>query len=185
MDKEFLIALKKTLQELDERISVIEKLEAGKRLGCLEHLVNDDILGGLKGAADQYLDDENYSIFVDTYKPDFEPFIDQAKFLHSDDPEFDLGGDLYDKIKELDHNAEGFDEKQEVARLLDELKSQIEETRIKAEQLAQDLSDKKEEVIEESEDAPEVEEEDFESEEFWSQPDALDKFRAKRNKENK
>ena len=173
MDREFLVALKESLIALDKRIS------------CLEHLVNDVIIGGLQDAADTYLDDENYSVFVDTYKPDFEPFQEQSKFLHPDDPEYDLGGDLYDKIKALDHSAEGFDEKAEVLRLLDELKSQIEETKSKAEQLVNDLSDKKEEVIEKSEDAPE-EEEDFESEEFWSQPDALEKFRAKRNnKENK
>ena len=173
MDKEFLISLKESLVAFDKRIS------------CLEHLVNDVIIGGLQDAADTYLDDENYSVFVDTYKPDFEPFVEQAKFLHSDDPEYDLGGDLYDKIKSLDHSAEGFDEKSEVLRLLGELKSQIEETRSKAEQLVNNLSDKKEEVVESEESEKPEEEEDFESEEFWSQPDALEKFRAKRNKENK
>ena len=173
MDREFLVALKESLIALDKRIS------------CLEHLVNDVIIGGLQDAADTYLDDENYSVFVDTYKPDFEPFQEQSKFLHPDDPEYDLGGDLYDKIKALDHSAEGFDEKAEVLRLLDELKSQIEETKSKAEQLVNDLSDKKEEVVEETVTSEKEPEEDFESEEFWSQPDALEKFRAKRNKENK
>lgn len=174
MDKEFLAALKESLMALD------------KRIGVLEHIVNDDILGGLKNAADTYLDDENYSIFVDNYGSDFEPFVEQAKFLHPDEEDFDLGEELYDKIKGLDHNAEGFDEKAEVVRLLDELKAQIEETKAKAEQLVSDLSDKKEGVIEKEEDNAE-EEEDMESEEFWSQPDALEKFRAKRNenKENK
>ena len=167
LNEDFLKSLKESLMALDQRISV------------LEHIVNDDIIGGYKEAADKLIDDENYSIFVDEYKGDFEPYEGIAKKYYNDE-EFDLGGDLYDKIKELDHSAEGFDEKAEVVKLLEELKAKIEETKAQAEQLVSDLTSKAEpEVVEiKKEEEPELDEE---SEEFWDQPDALKKFRAKHN----
>lgn len=168
LNEEFLKSLKESLMALDKRISV------------LEHIVNDVIVGGYKEAADKLIDDENYSVFVDSYKGDFEPYEELARKFYNDE-EFDLGGDLYDKIKELDHNAEGFDEKAEVVRLLDDLKAKIEETKAQAEQLVSDLTAKAEPEVTEEVKVEEEPELDEESEEFWDQPDALKKFRAKHN----
>lgn len=176
VNEEFLRQLKETLMALDKRQTVIE------------HLVNDVIINGYKDAAEKLTDDENYSVFVDTYKPEFEPYEEFARTLHADEEDYDLGSSLYDSVKALDHNAEGFDEKAEVMRLLDELKSQIEETKTKAEQLVSDLSAKEEEPKSEVEVKEEIKEDgdkedeiDDESEEFWSQPDALKKFRERHN----
>lgn len=110
MDEEFKLKLRESLEALDKRISAVE------------HLVNDVIIGGLKDAADSYADDEAYSVFVDTYKPEYEGFSDAGKALYGED--YDFGSDLYERVKGF-RDTEGFDEAAKVRELLDEFKSII------------------------------------------------------------
>ena len=55
MDQEFKLKLKDTLVALESR------------LAALEHSVNNVILQGLRDAADEYADEENYNAFTATY----------------------------------------------------------------------------------------------------------------------
>lgn len=96
-----------------------------KRLSALEHLVNDVIIDGLKNAADSYADDEAYSAFVDTYKPDFESLEAPLKVVYGED--YDIGSDLYEQMKGVDRTVEGFDEKATVLEKIKELQDKLEQ----------------------------------------------------------
>lgn len=112
MDKTFLVNLRKTLEILD------------KRLGAVEHLVNNVIIDGMKQAAEEYDDNEKYSIFVDNYKSDYEPYCESAKVLFGDD--YDLSDAIYESLKEEEgYGTEGFDEKAKVLSYLSEIQAKI------------------------------------------------------------
>ena len=111
MDEEFKIKLRESLEAIDQRIAAVE------------HLVNDVIIGGLKDAADEYADDEAYSVFVDTYGDSYKDLEPSLKVLRGDD--YDMGSDLYETIKSK-RDTEGFDEANEVTALLDEVRAKLE-----------------------------------------------------------
>lgn len=156
MDEEFKQKLRESLEAIDQRISAVE------------HLVNDVIIGGLKDAADEYADDEAYSVFVDTYGDNWKEFEPSMKVLRGED--YDMGSDLYEKVK-AKRDTEGFDEANEVMSLLDEVKSKLEalkslenkapaaEDEAKAEEPA-DAEEKKEEDSSEAKGADEDIDED-------------------------
>lgn len=139
MSNEFLVKLKETLQLLDSRIS------------ALEHIVNDVIITGLQNAADEYADDEAYSLFCDTYGEGYKDLIEPSKVMYGND--YDLSSDLYETIKATD-KPEGFDEKAEVERLIQILRDKVDSLRGKnkaAAKEAEEAADEAEEVIDEAE----------------------------------
>lgn len=131
MDQEFKLKLKDTLVALESR------------LAALEHSVNNVILQGLRDAADEYADEENYNAFTETYGDSIGKYSDSMKVLCGDD--FDLCKELYSALKEADgYGTEGFDEK----ALMDSKLKDIEE---KLSKLKGPVEEKKEEQKEDSE----------------------------------
>lgn len=137
MDKEFLLKLKETLQLIDSRLSAVE------------HIVNDVIIGGLQKAADEYADDEAYSVFVDTYGNTFEDLIEPSRIIYGED--YDLSSDLYETMKGVDRTVEGFDEAAEVQKLIQCLRDKVEA--LKGSGKAEAVQKEAEDVIEDAEDA--------------------------------
>lgn len=139
MDQEFKLKLKDTLVALESR------------LAALEHSVNNVILQGLRDAADEYADEENYNAFTATYGDSIGKYSDSMKVLCGDD--FDLCKELYSALKEADgYGTEGFDEKV----LMDSKLKDIEE---KLSKLKGPVEEKKEEKKEDSEEDEPSEEE--------------------------
>lgn len=114
ISQEFLTKLKESLQLIDSRLSAVE------------HIVNDVIIGGLQSAADEYADDEAYSVFVDTYSDGFKDLVEPSKVLYGD--EYDLSSDLYETIKATE-KGDDFDEKAEVEKLVSVLRDKVEALR--------------------------------------------------------
>lgn len=143
MDQEFKLKLKDTLVALESR------------LAALEHSVNNVILQGLRDAADEYADEENYNAFTATYGDSIGKYSDSMKVLCGDD--FDLCKELYSALKEADgYGTEGFDEK----ALMDSKLKDIEEklTKLKG---PVEVEEKKEEKKEDSEEDEEPSEEEI------------------------
>lgn len=143
MDQEFKLKLKDTLVALESR------------LAALEHSVNNVILQGLRDAADEYADEENYNAFTATYGDSIGKYSDSMKVLCGDD--FDLCKELYSALKEADgYGTEGFDEK----ALMDSKLKDIEEklTKLKG---PVEVEEKKEEKKEDSEEDNEPSEEEI------------------------
>lgn len=144
MDQEFKLKLKDTLVALESR------------LAALEHSVNNVILQGLRDAADEYADEENYNAFTATYGDSIGKYSDSMKVLCGDD--FDLCKELYSALKEADgYGTEGFDEK----ALMD---SKLKDIEAKLSKLKEPAEEKKEEEKKEEE-KKEASEEDEPSEE--------------------
>lgn len=140
MDQEFKLKLKDTLVALESR------------LAALEHSVNNVILQGLRDAADEYADEENYNAFTATYGDSIGKYSDSMKVLCGDD--FDLCKELYSALKEADgYGTEGFDEK----ALMDSKLKDIEEKLSKLKGPVE-VEEKKEEKKEDSEDKSEEDE---------------------------
>lgn len=143
MDQEFKLKLKDTLVALESR------------LAALEHSVNNVILQGLRDAADEYADEENYNAFTATYGDSIGKYSDSMKVLCGDD--FDLCKELYSALKEADgYGTEGFDEK----ALMDSKLKDIEEKLTKLKGPAE-VEEKKEEKKEDSEEDNEPSEEEI------------------------
>lgn len=92
MDRTFLTKLKATLDAL-----IAENKNLKSQIAALNHSVNDVIIGGLKDAANEYEDNENYSIFCDTYGEKYSPLVEASKVLYGD--EYDISSDLYEMSK--------------------------------------------------------------------------------------
>lgn len=133
--EEFKMHLKESLEAMDQRIS------------ALEHLVNDVIIGGLKDAADEFADDEAYSIFVDNYGDKYKDLEPSMKILNGDD--YDIGSDLYERVKSK-RDTEGFDELAEVESIINELQSKISAIKAEGAEKPEAAADTKEETKEES-----------------------------------
>lgn len=141
MDQEFKLKLKDTLVALESR------------LAALEHSVNNVILQGLRDAADEYADEENYNAFTETYGDSIGKYSDSMKVLCGDD--FDLCKELYSALKEADgYGTEGFDEK----ALVD---SKLKDIEAKLSKLKEPVEEKKEEQKEDSEEEEEPSEEEI------------------------
>lgn len=146
ISQEFLTKLKESLQLIDSRLSAVE------------HIVNDVIIGGLQSAADEYADDEAYSVFVDTYGEGFKELVEPSKVLYGD--EYDLSSDLYETIKATEKGAD-FDEKAEVEKLVSILRDKVTALRNtgKTEEAdkVEEAAEKVEEVVSEDEEVSEDE----------------------------
>lgn len=132
MDQEFKLKLKDTLVALESR------------LAALEHSVNNVILQGLRDAADEYADEENYNAFTETYGDSIGKYSDSMKVLCGDD--FDLCKELYSALKEADgYGTEGFDEKALVDSKLKDIEDKLSKLKEPAEEKKEDSEDKSEE----------------------------------------
>lgn len=143
MDQEFKLKLKDTLVALESR------------LAALEHSVNNVILQGLRDAADEYADEENYNAFTATYGDSIGKYSDSMKVLCGDD--FDLCKELYSALKEADgYGTEGFDEKALMEGKLKDIEDKLSKLKGPVE-----VEEKKEEKKEDSEEDEEPSEEEI------------------------
>ena len=95
-----------------------------ERLAALEHLVNDVLIGGLKKANDEYIDEDNYNKFTANYGEMLAPYVEPMKAICGD--EYDLPRDLYDFTKQQEgYGTEGFDEKSIIDNAIESIKSKI------------------------------------------------------------
>ena len=109
---------------LDEQklYTLLKQFES--RINALEHSVNDTLLGGLKEAANQYIDNEQYGIFSEKYGPMIDTVSPDLTIINGED--FDARRSLYDKIKGMDgYGSDDFDEEAVVMATIDELKNKL------------------------------------------------------------
>lgn len=102
--------------------TLLKQFEA--RLNALEDSVNNTLIGGLKEAANTYIDNENYGIFGDKYGAVIDEVAPDLAIINGED--FDARRSLYDKIKSMDgYGSEGFDEEAVVMATIEELKNKL------------------------------------------------------------
>ena len=106
------VFMEKLKATLDAIITQNKALES--RLAAIEHSVNDVIIGGLVDAANEYEDNENFSIFSDTYGAQLTPYAEHCKILNGED---------YDIIEEMYAGSKG---KEDVAAYVAEEIAKIE-----------------------------------------------------------
>ena len=109
---------------LDENklYTLLKQFEA--RLNALEDSVNNTLIGGLKEAANTYIDNENYNAFGDKYGAAIDEVAPDLAIINGED--FDARRSLYDKIKGMDgYGSEDFDEEAVVKATIDELKNKL------------------------------------------------------------
>lgn len=106
------VFMEKLKATLDAIITQNKALES--RLAAIEHSVNDVIIGGLVDAANEYEDNENFSIFSDTYSAQLTPYAEHCKVLNGED---------YDIIEEMYEGSKG---KEDVAAYVAEEIAKIE-----------------------------------------------------------
>lgn len=134
---------------LDENklFTLLKQFES--RLNALEDSVNNTLIGGLKEAANQYIDGENYNIFSEKYGPEIDTVSPDLAIINGED--FDARRSLYDKIKGMDgYGTDEFDEEAVVKATIEELKNKLNAIRgTKNEALVEDV-----EVAEETVEMP-------------------------------
>lgn len=109
---------------LDENklYTLLKQFEA--RINALEDSVNNTLIGGLKEAANTYIDNENYGIFSDKYGAAIDEVAPDLSIINGED--FDARRSLYDRIKGMDgYGSEDFDEEAVVMSTIDELKNKL------------------------------------------------------------
>ena len=109
---------------LDENklYTLLKQFEA--RLNALEDSVNNTLIGGLKEAANEYIDNENYNAFGEKYGAAIDEVAPDLAIINGED--FDARRSLYDKIKGMDgYGSEDFDEEAVVMATIDELKNKL------------------------------------------------------------
>ena len=109
---------------LDEQklYTLLKQFEA--RLNALEDSVNNTLIGGLKEAANQYIDNEAYGIFCDKYGTAIDTVSPDLTIINGED--FDARRSLYDKIKGMEgYGTDDFDEEAVVMATIDELKNKL------------------------------------------------------------
>lgn len=109
---------------LDENklYTLLKQFEA--RINVLEDSVNNTLLGGLKEAANTYIDNENYGIFGDKYGSMIDEVAPDLAIINGED--FDARRSLYDKLKEMDgYGTDEFDEEAVVIETIKQLKDKL------------------------------------------------------------
>ena len=109
---------------LDENklYTLLKQFEA--RLNALEDSVNNTLIGGLKEAANAYVDQEQFGIFGDKYGAAIDEVAPDLAIINGED--FDARRSLYDKIKGMDgYGTDDFDEEAVVMATIDELKNKL------------------------------------------------------------
>lgn len=129
----------------EEKLYVLLK-QFESRINALEDSVNNTLLGGLREAANQYIDNENYGIFGEKYGAAIDEVAPDLAIINGED--FDARRSLYDKIKGMEgYGTDDFDEEEVVKATIDELKNKLAAIRgvkneepVKEETLADDES---------------------------------------------
>ena len=94
------------------------------RINALEDSVNNTLIGGLKEAANTYIDNENFGVFGEKYGPAIDEVAGDLAIINGED--FDARRSLYDKIKGMDgYGSEDFDEEAVVMATIQELKNKL------------------------------------------------------------
>ncbi len=102
--------------------TLLKQFEA--RINALEDSVNNTLIGGLKEAANTYIDNENFGVFGEKYGPAIDEVAGDLAIINGED--FDARRSLYDKIKGMDgYGSEGFDEEAVVMATIQELKNKL------------------------------------------------------------
>ena len=131
---------------LDEQKLYVLLKQMEARINALEDSVNNTLLGGLREAANQYLDNEQYGIFSEKYGAAIDEVAPDLAIINGED--FDARRSLYDKIKGMEgYGTDDFDEEEVVKATIDELKNKLNAIRgvkneepVKEETLADDES---------------------------------------------
>ena len=109
---------------LDEQKLYVLLKQMEARINALEHSVNDTLLGGLREAANAYVDQENYGIFGEKYGAAIDEVAPDLAIINGED--FDARRSLYDKIKGMEgYGTDDFDEEAVVMATIDELKNKL------------------------------------------------------------
>lgn len=109
---------------LDEQKLYVLLRQFEDRINALEHSVNDTLLGGLREAANQYIDQESYGIFSEKYGSAIDSVAPDLAIINGED--FDARRSLYDKIKGIEgYGSDDFDEEAVVMATIDELKNKL------------------------------------------------------------
>lgn len=107
----------------EEKLYVLLK-QFESRINALEDSVNNTLLGGLREAANAYVDNENYGIFSEKYGPMIDTVSPDLAIINGED--FDARRSLYDKIKGMEgYGSDDFDEEAVVKATIDELKNKL------------------------------------------------------------
>ena len=125
---------------LDENklYTLLKQFEA--RINALEDSVNNTLIGGLKEAANAYIDGENYNIFSEKYGPMIDTVAPDLKIINGED--FDARRSLYDKIKGMEgYGSDDFDEEAVIKATIDELNEKLSAIRgVKNEEPVKDIT---------------------------------------------
>ena len=109
---------------LDEQKLYVLLKQMEARINALEHSVNDTLISGLREAANQYIDNEQYGIFSEKYGPMIDTVSPDLAIINGED--FDARRSLYDKIKGMDgYGTDDFDEEAVVMATIEELKNKL------------------------------------------------------------
>ena len=109
---------------LDEQKLYVLLKQMEARINALEDSVNNTLLGGLREAANQYIDNEQYGIFSEKYGPMIDTVSPDLAIINGED--FDARRSLYDKIKGMEgYGTDDFDEEAVVKATIDELKNKL------------------------------------------------------------
>ena len=109
---------------LDEQKLYVLLKQMEARINALEDSVNNTLLGGLREAANQYIDNEQYGIFSEKYGPMIDTVSPDLAIINGED--FDARRSLYDKIKGMEgYGTDDFDEEEVVMATIDELKNKL------------------------------------------------------------
>ena len=107
----------------EEKLYVLLK-QFEARINALEDSVNNTLLGGLREAANQYIDNEQYGIFGEKYGAAIDEVAPDLAIINGED--FDARRSLYDKIKGMEgYGTDDFDEEAVVMATIDELKNKL------------------------------------------------------------
>lgn len=109
---------------LDEQklYTLLKQFEA--RIETLEDSVNNTLIGGLKEAANTYIDNENYGAFGDKYGLAIDEVAPDLAIINGED--FDARRSLYDKIKGMEgYGTDEFDEEAVVMETINQLKEKL------------------------------------------------------------
>lgn len=94
------------------------------RIETLEDSVNNTLIGGLKEAANTYIDNENYGIFGDKYGSAIDEVAPDLAIINGEG--FDARRSLYDKIKGMEgYGTDEFDEEAVVMETINQLKEKL------------------------------------------------------------